>query len=150
MHTIEFDTSMCKCLLVYGLIHSSLPYKQQTDLYTNKRSSIKATLNSKSRAIEPQQNVECLQHVLSPRELFYPVATDLLILCHKIDYVTSLNVDFRRLYITRHRDLGTSYNVTITRIVCCLPTVGSNKCVSIINVFYQRKYLSLFYVGETQ
>ena len=37
----------------------------------------------------------------------------------------SLNVDFRRLYITRHRDLGTS----ITRIVCCLPTVGSNEGV---------------------
>ena len=52
MHTIEFYASMCKCLLVYGLIHSSLPYKQRTNLYTNKRSSIKATSNSKSRAIE--------------------------------------------------------------------------------------------------
>ena len=52
MHTIEFYTSMCKCLLVYGLIHSSLPYKQRTNLYTNKRSSIKATSNNKSRAIE--------------------------------------------------------------------------------------------------
>ena len=51
MHTIEFYTSMCKCLLAYGLIHSSLPYKQRTNLYTNK-SSIKATSNSKSRAIE--------------------------------------------------------------------------------------------------
>ena len=52
MHTIEFYASMCKCLLVYGLIHSSLPYKQRTNLYTNKRSSIKATPNSKSRGIE--------------------------------------------------------------------------------------------------
>ena len=125
MHTLEFYTSMCKCLLVYGLIHSSLPYKQRKNLYTNKRSSIKATSNSKSRAID----IAAKCRMFTTRSLSSLVVlsstTDLLILRHKIDYVTSLNVDFRRLYITRHRDLGTS----ITRIVYCLPTVGRNYIV---------------------
>ena len=113
---------MCKCLLVYGLIHSSLPYKQRKNLYTNKRSSIKATSNSKSRAIYIAAKCRMFTTRSLSSWVVLSSTTDLLILRHKIDYVTSLNVDFRRLYITRHRDLGTS----ITRIVCCLPTVSSN------------------------
>ena len=98
MHTIEFYASMYKCLLVYGLIHSSLPYKQRKNLYTNKRSSIKATSNSKSRAIE----IAAKYRMFTARSLSSWVVlsstTDLLILRHKIDYVTSLSVDFRREY----------------------------------------------------
>ena len=109
-------------MLVYGLIHSSLPYKQRKNLYTNKRSSIKATSNSKSRPIDIAAKCRMFTTRSLSSWVVLSSTTDLLILRHKIDYVTSLNVDFRRLYITRHRDLGTS----ITRIVCCLPTVGSN------------------------
>ena len=112
MHTIEFYASMCKCLLVYGLIHSSLPYKQRTNLYTNKRSSIKATSNSKSRAIE----IAAKYGMFTTRSLSSWVVlsstTDLLI------YVIKL---------TTSRAWMSIFDASITRIVCCLPTVGSNK-----------------------
>ena len=103
------------------------PYRINNEkIYTNKRSSIKATSNSKNRAIDIAAKCRMFTTRSLSSWVVLSSTTDLLILRHKIDYVTSLNVDFRRLYITRHRDLGTS----ITRIVCCFPTVGSNYCTS--------------------
>ena len=123
-----YSTQVCVNVCLYMDLYIP-PYRINNEkIYTNKRSSIKATSNSKSRAIDIAAKCRMFTTRSLSSRVVLSSTTDLLILRHKIDYVTSLNVDFRRLYITRHRDLGTS----ITRIVCCLPTVGSNNYYNLL------------------